>query len=161
MNNFGIKAVTSIGKIWQPQTAFHRFRYWKPEPDPTRIFRYGYNDNHFYSGLLPRGNLGRIHAMKIYRPKDAFNQPRRTFGQNDYIDILGDERMHPLKLADNIPNWLKGFKGTELEMLRLRMNATKHVLPHAKPLKWKKMQTRFEQCFYYFNYRRKVWMPKR
>lgn len=84
-----MRLLTSIKTVWQPQTAFFRFRYWKPEHDPKKIFRYGYNDDHFYTGLLPRGNFDRLKSMKIYRPKNAWNQTKRTFGQNDYIDILG------------------------------------------------------------------------
>lgn len=76
-------------KLWQPQTQFVRFRYWKDQRENAVIRRYGYKDDPFPTGLLPRGDFGRIKCMPIYRPKDFWNLRRTTFGQNDYIDILG------------------------------------------------------------------------
>jgi len=41
---------------------------------------------------------------------------KALFGQNDYIDILGDGTLHPWELIRG-PFWLKGFKGIELQRI--------------------------------------------
>lgn len=33
------------------------------------------------------------------------------FGQNDYIDLLGDGSVHPAQLLSHVPAWLRGFPG--------------------------------------------------
>lgn len=74
---------------WKPQIEVKRFRY-ASESKPY-IWRYGFKDDFFPRGLLARPkDTHRVIQMPIYRPKDRWNTKRALFGQNDYIDILGN-----------------------------------------------------------------------
>lgn len=54
--------------------------------------------------------------MPEYKKVDRWTLKKATFGQNDYIDILGDSDVKPVDLIRG-PDWLIGFKGNELERL--------------------------------------------
>lgn len=70
-----------------------------------------------------RGTLPRIPDLKKklpippYCPKNSWNEQRALFGQNDYIDILGDESIHPTQIGYSVPEWLKGFRGNEYQVI--------------------------------------------
>ena len=57
-------------------------------------------------------------------PKSAFvdnwSEKKATFGQNDYIDILGDGSVSPVDLIKG-PAWLVGFRGNEMQRLIRRL----------------------------------------
>lgn len=82
--------------------------------------RFGYTHSQIYKGgLLPRPdpklNDDSL-PMPEYRPKDSWSVKKATFGQNDYIDILGDGDVKPVDLIRG-PKWLIGFKGNELQRI--------------------------------------------
>lgn len=185
MSTFSVsKTLHSLQKVWQPQTQFVRFRYWKQQKSKPTIYRYGYKDDHFSSGLLPRDRyFNRVSCLPIYKPKDSWSWKKRIMGQNDYIDILGkvillekfgvfctflicimilfffylgDEKLHPAKICPGVPEWLRGFRGNEYLTLMRKFKTFNKSLPYQQPRKWDKMQTRFEQLYYYFNYRKKI-----
>ena len=64
-------------------------------------------------------------------------------GQNDYIDILGNESIKPHEILKNVPWYLKGFRGNELQML-VRQQAAKSDWQFSRPKKWKEMQGRMD-----------------
>jgi len=43
--------------------------------------------------------------------KDHWTESNARFGENDYIDILGDGSLHPSQLLYHVPRWLRGFPG--------------------------------------------------
>ena len=58
--------------------------------------------------------------MPAFNNKDTWSIKKSTFGQNDYIDILGDGSVSPVDLIKG-PSWLIGFRGNELQRLQRRL----------------------------------------
>ncbi|XP_053389134.1 39S ribosomal protein L51, mitochondrial-like [Mercenaria mercenaria] len=98
-------------------------QYKFPAPSPYKTpgpHRYGYNNKLFDGGPLPRGLSEPVQNLKKYKPKNVWSKKRATFGQNDYIDILGDSNLRPVDII-KAPAWLRGFNGNEMQRLIRRM----------------------------------------
>ncbi|XP_076451688.1 uncharacterized protein LOC143287526 [Babylonia areolata] len=125
-------------------------------PSPYRTpgpRRYGYEPRFFTGGLLPRGDdLQSVSSLPKYKVIDKWDRKRALFGQNDYIDILGDRSVKPVDLI-NGPDWLIGFKGNELQRLVRRLNFHGEKLKLLYPHKYHNIQKRI--FFLYKKYNRK------
>ncbi|XP_067945795.1 large ribosomal subunit protein mL51-like [Watersipora subatra] len=143
-------------------TSHHRDRYnsglrefksptiYKTNPIPTR---YGWTKTYFDGGPLPRIDLP-IKSLPEYKPKDAWSEKRALYGQNDYIDILGDGSIKPYETHDG-PRWLMGFYGHEYARTLRRLKFTGKKLAALKPRLAKDLNKRLRYLYRNKNMSRK------
>ena len=111
--------ITSALRPWIPQVNSVRHRYYesKVKKGPL-VRRMDYYEDIEHRGLLAHtGPSKRIAQMKTYRPGDPWEEKKALFGQNDYVDILGTENIHPTTIMYNVPIWLRGIAGNEYQIL--------------------------------------------
>lgn len=71
--------------------------------------------------------------------------------------LIGDNNVHPLHVAYQVPAWLKGFRGNEFQMLLRRQKMfSRGCFPLERPTKWEKTKKRIDWLWYHLNYRKKV-----
>lgn len=121
---------------------------WHKERIQNRDLRgYGYHDKVKRSGALPRlkNDSKRIFAAKIPTQPDPFAPKRALLGQNDYIDILGSDDLHPVDTHYDIPGWLRGFRGSRHHqfIIRKRQHQLQSAVPEALPAQWDQQESDF------------------
>ncbi|XP_041378079.1 39S ribosomal protein L51, mitochondrial-like [Gigantopelta aegis] len=135
---------TKMVKSYEPPSP-----YKKPGPR-----RYGYETKIITGGTLPRVEHSRHNLpFPIYEPKDFWTRKKALFGQNDYIDILGDGDIHPADLIAG-PAWLIGFRGNELQRLVRRMHFQGHKMKWMYPTKYHQMRKRIWFLYKKYNQKR-------
>ncbi|OTF79165.1 39S ribosomal protein L51, mitochondrial-like protein [Euroglyphus maynei] len=119
------------------------------------IRRYGYRPHYHSKGLLPRIRNEPFPLKEIPNEKkpDPWRQQAAMFGQNDYIDILGDGKINPTDIMSSIPSWLQRFRGNEMQMLIRRRKAKAHW-KWFRPQKWIDLNKRIDFLYKRLNYKR-------
>ncbi|XP_060069325.1 large ribosomal subunit protein mL51-like [Ylistrum balloti] len=114
---------------------------------------YGYHEKLFKGGTLPRDDKP-LRSMKKYKVKDRWDEKHSLFGQNDYIDILGDGDIHPADLQKG-PTWLIGQKDqSELQRLLRRLRMTGNKMKVVYPTKYAAMNKRVKYLYRRYNKKR-------
>ena len=111
-------------------------------------------------GLLPRvkGETGPLRTIPHENKPDEWRPKAALFGQNDYIDILGDGRVSVTQLMTSTPNWLKNFKGNEMQMSIRRRTAYRYW-KWCRPKKWEQLNKRIDFLYRKLNYKTKPPKP--
>jgi large subunit ribosomal protein L51 len=84
--------------------------------------------------------------------KDSWSEERATFGQNDYIDILGDGTVHPVDLIKG-PSWLVGFKGNEMQRILRRLKFEGDHIRMNNPEKYASIRRRIKYLYWRYNFK--------
>ena len=105
-----------------------------------KIKRYGYYDHVKREGPMPRmANDSAPIPKKVAVERDDWAEEQVMAGQNDYIDILGSDDLHPTDLMYNVPEYLKGGHRRDKHFMlaqRRRKALEGTPYPETFPQKW-------------------------
>ncbi|GAV05957.1 hypothetical protein RvY_16006 [Ramazzottius varieornatus] len=148
----GRSLLSSVLKLCRPSPLLQAVRGYRDRPVYTR--RHGFTLEHYINGPLPRlpvtPDLKPL-PVKPQQLKNPWSYKRATFGQNDYIDILGDGSLHPRDMLTEGPHWLRGFRGNEFQRLLRQRRAMFHYAPHLMPTAWRNLTKRIQYLYKYHN----------
>jgi large subunit ribosomal protein L51 len=116
------------------------------------VRRYGYEDKLAWRGALPRLNTGLRVPKPDYNPSNVWTEKKALFGQNDYIDILGNPKLHPVLISYDVPPWLRGFHGNEYQMLIRKRNFYGRRISAMNPDGYGKMWRRIRHQYKFLNW---------
>uniref|UniRef100_A0A915KK98 Large ribosomal subunit protein mL51 n=1 Tax=Romanomermis culicivorax TaxID=13658 RepID=A0A915KK98_ROMCU len=130
-----------------------------------KVPNYGYTLNlHTPGETLPRikGCTQKIPEQPDYSPDPSHKRPwdkeHALLGQNDYIDLFTDNKVHPAQLLYHVPPWLRGFPGDQKanELIRLihYRNLYNQKLKRNSPRRWHELMKQIQFLLKYHNYRK-------
>lgn len=166
-----LRPVTCLPDVWRRcESNYNAYQTFDtPSPyKPTKGIRRFYEYKYHRGGVLPRPE-GKWEDTPLPMPEwshakmDNWTKKKALFGQNDYIDILGDGTVHPWQLI-RAPIWLKGYGGNELQrtarqlamqgrFLREMLPSKYHTLTKNLNYQYKKLNRR-QHCSWWGGYRR-------
>nr|CDS30152.1 39S ribosomal protein L51 mitochondrial [Hymenolepis microstoma] len=130
--------------------------YLQPKPPNVR-----YNPRIYTGGLLPRIEWDDEPVrLPDYEPNDMWAPHRAYFGQNDYIDILGDGRLKPEDFYTG-PTWALNAKHEFQRVCRLLYDpAVVAWLEEFEPTRLKDLRKRHKYLYRQVNIRKNVKFDK-
>ena len=90
--------------------------------------------------------------MPAFKDKKNWSFKKSTFGQNDYIDILGEGDICPVDLIRG-PPWLIGFKGNELQRIQRQLKFKGKELQTKNITKFQEINKRIKYLTWRFNFK--------
>lgn len=90
--------------------------------------------------------------MPEFKRRDPWSAKKATFGQNDYVDILGDGNVHPVDLIHG-PPWLIGFQGNELQRITRQLKFQGKELRAKNPHKFHDLTKRVRYLMWRYNHK--------
>jgi large subunit ribosomal protein L51 len=145
-----LKTITFLNNIFKNEISI--IRGLKTRGEYFKNIGYAHS-NIYKGGLLPRPDQklnDEPLPMPEYRPKDTWTEKKATFGQNDYIDILGDGDVKPVDLIRG-PRWLIGFKGNELQRITRQLKFEGYELKAKNPNKFHDINKRVKYLMWRYN----------
>ncbi|XP_042210328.1 39S ribosomal protein L51, mitochondrial-like [Homarus americanus] len=137
---------------WTPLVTTVRHRYYADKLEKGPLKRhYGYKEKLHTKGMLPHMVHGQRLPVPLFRPKNNWSERKALFGQNDYIDILGNGTLHPTDVAYSVPPWLRGFKGNEYQMLLRKRKLFQSEMASSRPTKYREMNKRIKWLYRFLN----------
>lgn len=154
--NFNVKQVASkISSLFYVPV---RHRYYAEKIAKGPLVRgYGYEDKVSVRGVLPRLEEKEQLPRPEYEPGNPWHKKKASFGQNDYIDIFGDGKLNPVKIMYDVPNYLRGIKGNEMQLLIAKINFLCQTnYPDTYPRKWYHINRRLMHLYKHLNRKTKT-----
>ncbi|XP_070561184.1 large ribosomal subunit protein mL51-like [Ptychodera flava] len=93
---------------------------------------------------LGTANANRKPPIDNKTPVDRWDEEHALFGENDFKDILGDGSYKLRKNVNVGPWWIRGWKGSEFEML---VRKRKFIGKDMGPIAYKDMMKRIDYLF--------------
>jgi large subunit ribosomal protein L51 len=90
--------------------------------------------------------------MPEFKETDNWSMKKATFGQNDYIDILGNGNVQPMDLIRG-PRWLVGFRGNELQRLGRQIRIEGNEIKARDPNKFHDLNKRVKYLMWRYNHK--------
>ncbi|XP_037803770.1 39S ribosomal protein L51, mitochondrial-like [Penaeus monodon] len=147
---------TPTSATWTPQVTSVRHRYHADKLNRGPLMKnYGFEDRLHTKGLMPHVVHGKRLPIPVYRPKNGWAEKRALFGQNDYIDILGDGSLKPTDVSYSVPYWLRGFKGNEYQMLLRKRKFFHAEMGKYQPTKLTELNKRIRKLYVHLNQKTK------
>jgi large subunit ribosomal protein L51 len=152
------KSILALTSQQVPSQIQQAIRTLKKYNDRSRPPKFGYSyDKLFKGGLLPRVSEEKFdEKLPLPLPKfkfdDKWSEAKRTFGQNDYIDIFGDGSVQPIDLIKG-PTWLVGFRGNEMQRLIRRLKFEGDLIRMTDLKKHASIKRRIKYLYWRYNWK--------
>ncbi len=91
--------------------------------------------------------------MPVYTPENPYAPKRALYGQNDYIDILGEnpDALKPHEVNYHVPKWLRGTSNAHHNDYQQALNTKayfeKTAYPQVKPKMWDRLTNRISRRY--------------
>ena len=90
--------------------------------------------------------------MPEMKKNTTWESKKATFGQNDYIDILGDGNLKPVDLIRG-PSWLIGFRGNELQRITRQLKFVGREIKAKDPNKFHDINKRIKYLMWRYGHK--------